>query len=198
MSTVCPQTAHDQTKRDSTKQARKPSRTGTKWTGQHLRTTQNGLGGFPPSAPLDSARRGRPHEASTSPGLPLVIVTNDKQGVGQQRTLSLLALPSGDTIRIIDLGEYRASKQAVVECPHFFTAGTVIFEVPTGVVADTRGRRTWYLLGTIDVGVFHGVLSPVVAALGAVLGLPWAVTPAFLGLGFTFSSAPSTRGSWRC
>src|SRR6266513_2075792 len=29
----------------------------------------------------------------------------------------------------------------------FFTAGQVIFEVPTGVVADTWGRRTSYLLG---------------------------------------------------
>src|SRR5829696_8459046 len=30
----------------------------------------------------------------------------------------------------------------------FFTAGQVLFEVPTGVVADTRGRRTSFLLGT--------------------------------------------------
>src|SRR4026209_412802 len=30
----------------------------------------------------------------------------------------------------------------------FFTAGQVIFEIPTGIVADTRGRRTSFLLGT--------------------------------------------------
>src|SRR5437016_14659074 len=30
----------------------------------------------------------------------------------------------------------------------FFTAGQVMFEVPTGVVADTLGRRPSYLLGT--------------------------------------------------
>src|SRR3989475_10708384 len=30
----------------------------------------------------------------------------------------------------------------------FFTAGMVIFEVPTGVVADTAGRPVSYLLGT--------------------------------------------------
>src|ERR671937_3323107 len=30
----------------------------------------------------------------------------------------------------------------------FFTVGQVIFEVPTGVVADTRGRRASFLLGT--------------------------------------------------
>src|SRR5215203_2816096 len=29
----------------------------------------------------------------------------------------------------------------------FFTVGQVIFEVPTGVVADTWGRRSSYLLG---------------------------------------------------
>src|SRR5436309_4137334 len=29
----------------------------------------------------------------------------------------------------------------------FFTAGQVLFEVPTGVVADTWGRRVSYLLG---------------------------------------------------
>jgi MFS family permease len=31
----------------------------------------------------------------------------------------------------------------------FFTAGLVLFEVPTGVVADLRGRRLSYLLGTL-------------------------------------------------
>ena len=30
----------------------------------------------------------------------------------------------------------------------FFTAGQVLFEIPTGVVADTRGRRTSFLLAT--------------------------------------------------
>lgn len=52
---------------------------------------------------------GGPHEAAVSPDGRLVLVTNyNKQGVGQQKTLSLLALPSGDTVKTIDLGEYRA------------------------------------------------------------------------------------------
>ena len=52
---------------------------------------------------------GGPHEAAASPDGRSVIVTNyNKQGVGQQKTLSLLALPSGDTVKTIDLGEYRA------------------------------------------------------------------------------------------
>ena len=52
---------------------------------------------------------GGPHEAAVSPDGRSVLVTNyNKQGVGQQKTLSLIALPSGDTLRTIDLGEYRA------------------------------------------------------------------------------------------
>jgi YVTN family beta-propeller protein len=50
-----------------------------------------------------------PHEAAVSPDGRRVLVTNyNKQGAGQQKTLSLIALPSGDTIKTIDLGEYRA------------------------------------------------------------------------------------------
>jgi YVTN family beta-propeller protein len=50
-----------------------------------------------------------PHEAAVSPDGRQVLVTNyNRQGVGPQKTLSLIALPSGDTIKTIDLGEYRA------------------------------------------------------------------------------------------
>src|SRR5687768_9952236 len=52
---------------------------------------------------------GGPHEAAASPDGRSVVVTNyNKAGAGPQKTLSLLALPSGDTIKTIDLGEYRA------------------------------------------------------------------------------------------
>jgi membrane dipeptidase len=56
---------------------------------------------------------GGPHEAAVSPDGRSVVVTNyNKVGPDQQRTqqktLSLIALPSGDTIRTIDLGEYKA------------------------------------------------------------------------------------------
>jgi YVTN family beta-propeller protein len=52
---------------------------------------------------------GGPHEAAVSPDGRSVLVTNyNKPGAGQQKTLSLIALPGGDTIRTIDLGEYRA------------------------------------------------------------------------------------------
>lgn len=68
----------------------------------------------------------------------------------------------------------------------FFTAGMVIFEVPTGVVADTRGRRTSYLLGTLTLA-----LSTLIYLLMWRVSAPfwaWALTSAFLGLGFTFFS----------
>ena len=39
----------------------------------------------------------------------------------------------------------------------FFTAGMVLFEVPTGVVADGWGRRVSFLLGTLtlEIGRAH-------------------------------------------
>ena len=50
-----------------------------------------------------------PHEAAVSPDGRRVVVTNyNRQGVGPQKALSLIALPGGDTIKTIDLGEYRA------------------------------------------------------------------------------------------
>ena len=52
---------------------------------------------------------GGPHEAAASPDGRTVVVTNyNKPGVGPQKALSVLALPSGDVTKTIDLGEYRA------------------------------------------------------------------------------------------
>src|SRR6187402_1463286 len=68
----------------------------------------------------------------------------------------------------------------------FFTAGMVLFEVPTGVVADTIGRRVSYLLGTVTLTV-----STVLYYLLWELEAPfweWAVVSMLLGLGFTFFS----------
>ena len=68
----------------------------------------------------------------------------------------------------------------------FFTAGQVLFEVPTGVIADRWGRRTSYLLGSFTLMVttlMYLGLWEVTAPFWA-----WAVTSALLGLGFTFFS----------
>ena len=68
----------------------------------------------------------------------------------------------------------------------FFTAGLVLFEIPTGVVADMRGRRVSYLLGTVTL-----MLTTLVYLWMWRISAPfwaWAITSAALGLGFTFFS----------
>ncbi len=68
----------------------------------------------------------------------------------------------------------------------FFTAGMVLFEVPTGIVADTVGRRASYLLGTVTLTastLLYVLLWQVEAPFWQ-----WAVASMLLGLGFTFFS----------
>src|SRR5919112_3156701 len=68
----------------------------------------------------------------------------------------------------------------------FFTGGMVIFEVPTGIVADTVGRRMSYLLGTLTLmasTLFYVLLWQLEAPFWS-----WALASVFLGLGFTFFS----------
>jgi len=68
----------------------------------------------------------------------------------------------------------------------FFTAGMVIFEVPTGVVADTWGRRASYLLGTLTLAgstLLYFFLWQMESPFWI-----WAIVSMLLGLGFTFFS----------
>ncbi|RAX45413.1 MFS transporter [Arthrobacter sp. AQ5-06] len=68
----------------------------------------------------------------------------------------------------------------------FFTAGMVLFEVPTGVIADSWGRRVSFLLGTVTLAA-----STYLYYLLWQLSAPfwsWAVVSVLLGLGFTFFS----------
>jgi MFS family permease len=68
----------------------------------------------------------------------------------------------------------------------FFTAGMLLFEIPTGIVADTVGRRASYLLGTITLmasTLLYVLLWQVEAPFWA-----WAIASMLLGLGFTFFS----------
>jgi MFS family permease len=67
-----------------------------------------------------------------------------------------------------------------------FTASMALFEVPTGVVADTRGRRISFLLSEAVLAV--GTLAYVgVAAIEGGL-LLFCLAGVILGLGFTFYS----------
>jgi MFS family permease len=88
-----------------------------------------------------------------------------------------------NTLFLLDAG---LSNTEAFAANAFFTAGMVLFEVPTGVVADTRGRRTSYLLGTLTLTVstlLYLLMWRVSAPFWA-----WALTSALLGLGFTFFS----------
>jgi MFS family permease len=68
----------------------------------------------------------------------------------------------------------------------FFTAGMLLFEIPTGIVADTVGRRASYLLGTVTLmasTLLYVLLWQVEAPFWS-----WAIASMLLGLGFTFFS----------
>ena len=88
-----------------------------------------------------------------------------------------------NTIFLLDAG---LSNLEAFAANAFFTAGMVLFEVPTGIVADTIGRRTSYLLGTLTL-----TLSTFLYVLLWEVGAPfwqWALVSMLLGLGFTFFS----------
>src|ERR1044072_8772552 len=53
-----------------------------------------------------------------------------------------------NTIFLLDAG---LSNLEAFAANAFFTAGMVLFEVPTGIVADTVGRGESYLLGTLTL-----------------------------------------------
>src|SRR5882762_8942544 len=68
----------------------------------------------------------------------------------------------------------------------FYTVGLAVFELPTGMVADTWGRRTSFLLGAATqlVGNLLYVLMWYVHA--PFIG--WAFASVLLGVGYTFFS----------
>src|ERR687891_1601078 len=88
-----------------------------------------------------------------------------------------------NTIFLLDAG---LSNLEAFAANAFFTAGMVLFEVPTGIVADTVGRRTSYLMGTVTLAVttlLYVLLWQIEAPFWQ-----WAIVSMGLGLGFTFFS----------
>ncbi len=88
-----------------------------------------------------------------------------------------------NTIFLLDAG---LSNVEAFAANAFFTVGQVLFEIPTGVIADTRGRRTSYVLGAGTLLV-STLLYLVMWQIQAPL-LGWALASILLGLGFTFFS----------
>jgi len=88
-----------------------------------------------------------------------------------------------NTIFLLDAG---LSNLEAFTVNAFFTAGMVLFEVPTGIVADTAGRRLSYLLGTVTLAgstLLYVGLWEIDGPFWA-----WAAASVLLGLGFTFFS----------
>jgi MFS family permease len=88
-----------------------------------------------------------------------------------------------NTIFLLDAG---LSNLEAFAANAFFTAGMVVFEVPTGIVADTIGRRMSYLLGTLTLSgssLLYVMLWQIEGPFWA-----WALVSLLLGLGFTFFS----------
>ena len=67
-----------------------------------------------------------------------------------------------------------------------FTAGSVVFEIPTGVLADTRGRRASFLL-SVTILMATTLAYVGVARIGGGL-LAFSLVSIVMGLGFTFYS----------
>jgi len=88
-----------------------------------------------------------------------------------------------NTIFLLDAGLTNFQAFAANAC---YTAGMVLFEIPTGIVADRWGRRVSFLCGTLTLAA-----STALYVLLWQLRSPfswWAVVSALLGLGFTFFS----------
>jgi MFS family permease len=88
-----------------------------------------------------------------------------------------------NTLFLLDAGLNNTEAFAVNA---FFSVGMVLFEIPTGVVADTRGRRLSFMLGAATL-----LVSTLLYLLMWQIKAPfigWALASILLGLGFTFFS----------
>jgi MFS family permease len=88
-----------------------------------------------------------------------------------------------NTLFLLDAG---LSNTQAFAANAFFAAGQVIFEVPTGVVADVRGRRLSYMLGAGTLLVSTLLYLYMWQTEAAFWG--WAIASMLIGLGFTFFS----------
>ena len=88
-----------------------------------------------------------------------------------------------NTLFLLDAG---LSNTEAFAANAFFAVGQVVFEVPTGVVADTRGRRFSYLLGAITLLASTLLYYAMWQIHAPFIG--WALASVLLGLGFTFFS----------
>ncbi|WP_240665848.1 MFS transporter [Agromyces sp. LHK192] len=98
-------------------------------------------------------------------------------------TLAASLIWGVNTLFLLDAG---LSNLEAFAANAFFSVGMLLFEVPTGVVADTLGRRASYLLGTVTLAVTTALYYWLWVIEGPFWA--WAVVSVLLGLGFTFFS----------
>jgi MFS family permease len=103
--------------------------------------------------------------------------------LGFGNTLAASLIWGVNTIFLLDAG---LTNFQAFAANAFFTAGMVLFEVPTGIVADSWGRRASYLLGTVTLAVTTALYVWLWSIEGPFWA--WAVSSMLLGLGFTFFS----------
>jgi MFS family permease len=98
-------------------------------------------------------------------------------------TLAASLIWGVNTLFLLDAGLTNAEAFAANA---FFTMGEVLFEVPTGVLADVRGRRASYLLGAATLLVATLLYLLMWRTHAPMVG--WAFSSILIGLGFTFFS----------
>jgi diguanylate cyclase (GGDEF)-like protein len=142
------------------------------------------------------SRRGRssrpPADSADALGCQETPVTHDPDPRSVQRTYLLLTLLT-TLASSFHLGHQHAvparcrlNNAEAFGTNAFFALGQVVFEVPTGVVADTRGRRFSFLLGAATL-LLSTLLYLVMWQIHAPF-VGWALASILLGLGFTFFS----------
>ncbi len=90
-----------------------------------------------------------------------------------------------NTIFLLDAG---LNNTQAFSANAFFTMGSMLFEIPSGILADMWGRKRVYLLGTLTLALttsYYVWLWHLHATFWQ-----WALASLFLGLGFTFFSGP--------
>ena len=105
-------------------------------------------------------------------------------------TLSAAAIWGVNTLFLLDAG---LSFFEVFVANGAFSLGTVLFEIPTGVVADTLGRRMSFLLSVSVLGL-STLAYVTLAAIDAGV-IAFALASVVMALGFTFTRARWRRGS---
>ena len=104
-------------------------------------------------------------------------------------TLTVLATLSAsfiwgiNTLFLLDAG---LSATQAFSANAFYTLGAMVFEIPTGIVADTWGRRASYLLGAVTLLLSTLLYLYMWRTQGPFWG--WALSSVSIGLGFTFFS----------